>query len=447
MSSQQPNARLGQLLLEAGWNATLLAHAVSSVASERGHDLTVNRSTATRWLAGAYPRPPAPAYILEALSQRLGRPLTAADAGLTRAPARIPDWSWKADPVHHLAKLTHSQLDPRRREPLRVDVYSLAALVVPNWEDLLSRTVTRRAGVMAGRRVGRAEVEALQSMTAVFAASTSSFGGGHARTALTTYLADDVTPWLLSSATEHVHRQLLTHTAQLTILLGNMCADDNDNALAQHYHRTAAHLAAEAEDPHTYTIALRALAAHALDLGHRQPALALTEQAAATATHYSSPLAQSFTQSQLALAHARANNRPRALLALHNAEILHSHADQNLTDPFDSYPTAALHYQRARTLTALKDHPAAARAYSASLRARAPQARRARALTTALLAESQLLQGNLEESLTTWKRFLIDYPGLRSTRATDSLTTMRQVLRPYSTHPDVALLTEEAATL
>ncbi|MFD9427492.1 MULTISPECIES: hypothetical protein [unclassified Streptomyces] len=407
----------------------------------------MNRSTVTRWLAGTHPRPPAPAYILEALSRRLGRPLAAADAGLTRAPARIPDWSWEADPVHHLAKLTHSQLDPSRGKLPGAEVYSLAALTVPNWEDLLSRTTARRAGVMAGRRVGHTEVEALKSMTVFFAASTGSFGGGHARTALTAYLADDVTPWLLTHASEHVHTQLLTHAAQLTILLGNMCTDDGNNALAQHYHRSAAHLAAEAEDPHTYTIALRALASHALDLGHQQPSLTLTEQAAATAARHSSPLAQSFTQSQLALAHARAHDRPRAFLALHNAEVLHSHADQNLSDPFDSYPTAAVHFQRARTLTALREHQEADRAFHASLRARAPKARRARALTTALLAESQLLQGNLEESLTTWRRFLIDYPGLRSARATASLTTMRQVLRPYSTHPDVALLTEEAATL
>ncbi|MEU0990406.1 hypothetical protein [Streptomyces sp. NPDC005953] len=447
MPSQKPNAQLARLLMEADWSAALLAHAVSSVASERGHNLTVNRSTATRWLTGTRPRPPAPTYILEALSRRLGRPLAAADAGLTRTPGRIPAWSWTANPVDHLARLTHSQLDPSRGEPLGVDVYSLGALSIPNWEDLRAQTAARRTGVLAGHRAGHAEVEALKRMTIFFAASTGTFGGGHARTALTTYLADDLTPWLLSSASEQVQRQLLTHTAQLTILLGNMCADDNDNVLAQHYHRTAAHLAAQAEDPHTHTIAIRALASQALEIGHRRPSLALTEHAAATAKRHSSPLTQSFTQSQLALAHARANDRPRALLALHNAEILHSHADQNLTDPFDNYPTAALHYQRARTLTALKDHPAAARAYSASLRARAPQARRARALTTALLAESQLFQGNLEESLTTWKRFLIDYPGLRSTRATDSLTTMRQVLRPYSTHPDVALLTEEAATL
>ncbi|MFD6340231.1 hypothetical protein [Streptomyces sp. NPDC060131] len=447
MSSQQPNARLARLLEEAGWNATQLAHAVSAVAFEHGHDLTVYRSTATRWLTGAHPRPPASAYILEALARRLGRPLAAADAGLTRAPARIPDWSWEENPVHHLAKLTHSQLDPSRGRFLGADVYSLTVLAVPGWEDLLARTTARRAGVMAGRRVGHTEVEAMKSMTAFFATSSGTFGGGHARTALTAYLADDVTPWLLAPAGEQVHRQLLTQAAQLTILLGNMCADDGNNALGQHYHRTAAHLAAEAEDPHTYTIAIRALASHALELGHQQPSLALTEQAAATATRHSSPLTQSFTQTQLALAHARAHDRPRALFALHNAEVLHSHADQNPSDPFDSYPIAALHYQRARTLTALGERQEADRAFHASLRARAPQARRARALTTALLAESQLLQGNLEESLTTWKRFLTDYPGLRSTRATASLTTMCQALRPYSSHPDVALLTEEAATL
>ncbi|MET8825264.1 hypothetical protein ABZX40_35805 [Streptomyces sp. NPDC004610] len=349
--------------------------------------------------------------------------------------------------MHRLAELTHNQLDPSRGNPARAAAYSLSALAVPGWEDLLSQRTSRRAGVMAGRRVGRAEVEALKGATALFSASTGAFGGGHARTALTAYLADDVTQWLLASARDDVHRQLLTRTAQLTILLGNMCADDDAHALAQHYHRTAAHLAAEAGDPHTHTIAIRALATHALDLGHQQAALALTEQAAATATRHASPLTQSYTQSQLALAHARAKDRPRALLALRNAELLHSHADQNPSDPFDSYPRAALHYQRARTLSALGDHPAADHAFHASLRVRAPQARLARALTLALLAESQLIQGHLEESVSTWRRFLIDYPGLRSARATTCLTTMRKALHPYSHHPAVVRLEEEAASL
>ncbi|MFE0422574.1 hypothetical protein [Streptomyces sp. NPDC058953] len=351
--------------------------------------------------------------------------------------------------MHHLAKFTSSRLDPTREALPGADTYDPATLAVPDWGELLMRTKARRDGATAGHRVGRAEVDVLRSMTAFFATSTGTFGGGHARTALTAYLADDAVPWLLAGAADHVHRELLTYTAQLTVLLGNMCADDYAHAQAQQYHRTAAHLAAEAEDPHTYTIALRALASHALELGHRQPSLTLTEQAAATATHHSSPLVQAFAQSQLALAlaQARVQDRTRALLALKYAEVLHSHADQNPGDPFDSYPAAALSYQQARTLAALKEHKAADHAFHASLRARAPQARRARALTTALLAESQLVQGELEESLTTWRRFLDDYPGLRSARATASLTTMREVLRPYRNQPDVALLLEEAAPL
>ncbi|GAA2258325.1 hypothetical protein GCM10010232_55820 [Streptomyces amakusaensis] len=348
--------------------------------------------------------------------------------------------------MHHLAKLTHSQPALNRSGILGAEVYSLAALTVPDWENL-SRTAARRAGVLPGRRAGRAEVKVLKDMTAFFATSAGTFGGGHARTVLTACLADCATPLLLADAGDHVHRQLLTHTAQLAVLLGNMCADDDAVHLAQHHHRTAVHLAAEAEDPHTYAIAVRALAAHALELGHHRPALTLAEQAAATATRHGSPPAQAFTQTQLALAHARVQDRPRALLALRTAESLHSHADQDPDNPFDSYPTAALHYQRARTLTALRDHHAADRAFRASLRARAPQARRARALTTALLAESQLLQGSLEESISTWRRFLTDYPGLRSARATASLATMRRALRPYGAHPEVALLEEEAASL
>ncbi|MET8825080.1 hypothetical protein ABZX40_12500 [Streptomyces sp. NPDC004610] len=91
MSSQQPTAPLAQLPEEAARTAAQLAHAVSLMPPEHGDDLTVHRSTVTHRLSGTHPRPPAPVYLLEAPSRRLGRPLAAADAGLTRAPARIPD--------------------------------------------------------------------------------------------------------------------------------------------------------------------------------------------------------------------------------------------------------------------------------------------------------------------------------------------------------------------
>lgn len=90
--------------------------------------------------------------------------------------------------------------------------------------------------------------------------------------------------------------------------------------------------------------------------------------------------------------------------ALHAAERLHAQTAQEPPGPFTSYPSAALYYQRARTLTALGDHSAAAFALTTSLRTRNPQARRARALTTARLAETQLHLGHLEQATTTWTR-------------------------------------------
>ncbi|WP_424639439.1 tetratricopeptide repeat protein [Embleya sp. AB8] len=441
-----PNTRLAALLAQAGWNTSQLAAAVRVVAAEHGHTLPVDRSMVTRWLAGGRPRAPAPTYVLEALTRRLGRLVTAEEAGLTRTPTLVANWSWEVDPVQHLARLTGSQLDDDRGRVLGVSIYSLAALTIPPWEELTTPRTTARRSTTRGHRVGRAEVEATRDMTLFFARTSGQYGGGHARTTLTTYLADDVSTWLHRASGDAIRRQLLSSAAQLTIILGQMCADDGADALAQHYHRTAAHLAAEARDPHTHTVALRALATQAQELGHHRPALALALQAADIAARHTPPITQAYVRAQLAVAHAHTGDTRQALDALHAAERLHAHADQT-PGPFTGYPTAALHYQRARVLAALGDHPAAETALTTSLSARASDSRRARALTTARLAETQLHRGHLEQALTTWQRFLQDHPDLRSTRSTRRLTTMRRLLRPYAGRPDAAHVLEQAADL
>ncbi|MCC2274146.1 hypothetical protein LKL35_01625 [Streptomyces sp. ET3-23] len=65
-----------------------------------------------RWIHGARPRPPVPQYLLEVLERRLGRPVTAQEAGLSRAPATAPDASWDTDPLRNLTHLAHSELAP-----------------------------------------------------------------------------------------------------------------------------------------------------------------------------------------------------------------------------------------------------------------------------------------------------------------------------------------------
>lgn len=420
---QNPNAHLRLLLKESGWNGTQLAAAVRTVAAEHHHNLACDRSTVSRWLSGTQPRPPAPAFLTEALARRLGRPVTAQEAGLTRAPDPVVDLSWEADPLRKLAALSHADLNPTRRHLLGTGVFSLAALSVPDLADL------PRFGHAADRtltvhRAGRGELEEMQTMAKAFADAAEAHGGGHVRTALAAYLAHDVSCWLHAPAKDAVRCRLLSAAAQLTILLGTMCADDGADAEAQHYHR---------------------IAAHAHDIGHRGPAVVNLAQRAADRARSASPIVLAYTQAHLAVTQAR-HDRHAALTALTAAERLHSRADTT-PGPFTNYPLAALCYQRAQSLTALADHPGAVAALRTSLRLRTPGERHARILTHARLGESLLTIGHLEAALPHWQAFLDGYAFLHSARTTRQLDVMRRCLRPHQQHRGVKPLLARARVL
>lgn len=441
-----PNTALQLLLVQAGWNQSQLAAAIRAVAVENRHVVACDRSTVSRWLAGTHPRPPASTDLLEALSRRLSRPVAAREAGLTRTPVVVVNTSWDVDPIRKIASLAHGQLEGGGRTPLSAGAYNRSALTVPLPAELVAGTSRHQAPLPSVRRVGRVEVETLRAMTDFVAGLAAAHGGQPPLTVLTAYLARDVTAYLYAPATESVHCQILSAAAQLSILLGNICIDGQEESLAQQYHRTAAHLAADADDLTTYAIALRAMATHAHDLGHHRPALALARQAAGIAHAHAPGITRAYVQAQLAIGEAYAGNRSEALTALQAAERFHAEADQ-APGPFTSYPAAGLHYQRSRALSALGDHAGASAALAASLRTRGDAARRNRALTRARLAETLLQQGLREAALHHWHAFLDDYLALRSVSAARHLATMRQLLQPHRTHPQAARLLMRAAPL
>ncbi|NGO69894.1 hypothetical protein G5C65_16325, partial [Streptomyces sp. SB3404] len=109
-----PDSPLHQLLAQAHWSHAQLAAAIRAVAAENGQDLACDRSAVARWVHGTRPRPPVPQYLLEALGRRLGRPVTAQEAGLSQAPATALDASWDADPLRNLTRLARSELTPHQ---------------------------------------------------------------------------------------------------------------------------------------------------------------------------------------------------------------------------------------------------------------------------------------------------------------------------------------------
>ncbi|WP_370270680.1 hypothetical protein [Streptomyces sp. V4I8] len=279
-------------------------------------------------------------------------------------------------------------------------------------------------------------------MTSLFHSAAEEYGGQCVRTTLAAYLNDHVLPLLYARLREPVHQDLLSATAQLTLLLATMSADSGHDRTAQHYHTVAARLAADADDSATLAIVLRAMATHAYDLGHYSPAvLNLADQATAHARH-AAPAVQVYTQAHLAVVQAH-YDRHAALTALARAESLDSQAEST-PGPFATYPLAALHYQRARALTALGDPAGAIRALNTSLRLRTPAQHRATALTQAHLAETHLRLGHLDQAVLHWQAFLTAYPTLQSTRATHHLRTLCKQLRPHQRYRQAAALLTEA---
>ncbi|WP_241741376.1 hypothetical protein [Streptomyces sp. L2] len=259
------------------------------------------------------------------------------------------------------------------------------------------------------------------------------------------FVADRVIPVLYFPSHGQDRRNLLSAAARLVLLLGNMTADSGRSGRAQQFHRVAARFAADAGDSVTLAIALRTMAAHAYELGHRSPAvLRLSEQAVFHAND-APPAVQAYAQAHYAvlLAHY---DRQAAMEALTRAEHLHGRADAPI-GPFTAYPISAMYYQRAQALSVLGDHSASVNALTTSLRLRAATEYRAACLTRACLAEAYLRSGHLEKALTHWQAFLTAYPTLSSTRATRYLSTMSMRLRPYQRHRIARQLLDQAYLL
>ncbi|MCX4881381.1 hypothetical protein [Streptomyces sp. NBC_00847] len=426
------NTQLASLLAAANWGPAQFGAALRAVAAEQGLTLTVHLTTVRRWLEGSQPRPPLPALILECLSRRLDRRVTAHEAGLTRAPAQLVDPAWEADPMRKLFHLTRAELDPHRRALLGAGVLTATALALPAQSQTPAKSTD---SARSGRRATESDVEQLGDMATVFATWADRYGGQRMRATLAAYLTHEVEPLLRRPAPTQVHRGLLSATARLALLLGTMCADSGHHPPAQHYHQIAARLATDADDHTTLAIALRTMATHAHDLGRHTPAvLNLAEQADQHARN-APPAVRAYTTIHLAVVSAHHNPRA-AVAALARAERLHTQAHAE-PGPFSNYPAGALHYQRAQTLATLGDHTAALTALTTSLRLRTETERLPAALTHARLAETHLRLGHLEPALTHWHALLDTYPTLHSARADQRLTAAALHLRPHRHRADV----------
>ncbi|GAA3809372.1 hypothetical protein GCM10022403_049230 [Streptomyces coacervatus] len=440
MTGRSTDHPLSALLSEAQWTGGELARAVNSAGTTIGLRLRYDRTSVAHWLSGSRPRGTVADIVAAVLSRRLDRPVTTADTGLLVAPAR-PFPAPGSDPVDALLTLCRTDLDAGSRSRVTGVVYVPVQPTVHETGQRprkSPRVQVARQGTP--RQVREEDLRRMQAMTALFAGLTETHGGAHARTALAAYLSDDVGHVLTGSGP--LRGKALGDTARLAHLLGLMTQDAHRDGLAQHYFHASLALGALGDDRPAVAVTLRALSAQALRLGHLRHAHELAERAVAAAAN-GEPALRAFTYAQRAVAHAHLRRAAQARADLAEAERQHARG-MGPPGPFTSYPRAALEYQSAQTLAALRDDEAAVAALRRSVAERSVEDRRGRALTRARLAELLAGQGELDEACRHWHAFLDDCPYIRSARADDHLTALLRTARRLSRCSEIRAVRERA---
>ncbi len=434
-----PNPGLDHLLDQARWTRTQLAQQVNRLGPQVGLDLTYDRTAVAHWIAGTQPKPQVRALIVEALSARLGRPVTHEEAGLKAAPP--PTGVFRTDTVEELIDLGRATMDPSRRSVLAATVFS-AALSVPAF--------TLPAGaadepVAPGRRtvrVGSSQVQSVRTMTERIADILDELGAGHAMPMACAFLVNTVGPWLRAQATESVRKEMLAAASDLTYLTGWMAMYEKAHGLGQRYYVQALGLAREAEDRITYCRTLRGMSLQASSLGHGPKALELADSAAEAAP-VAGPRLVAFLRGQQAHSASMTGLRHQAHARLKEAESALSKADDR-RDAIGGYDQTAYLFHVSHVLYEEQDFSGSVEALKQSIRLQPGQERQGRVHAYALLAQRQLRMGHLDAACESWSRFLDEYEHVSSHRGDDHFRTMRAELRQHSTARPVRALSVRA---
>jgi hypothetical protein len=439
MAKRDPNKALGRLLAESRWTHRQFARAVNRVGTETGTPLRYDESAVSHWLSGTVPRSAVRVCILEALSRRLGRPVTHAEAGL---PVPHDHFPTAADTVEGLIDLGRHDMDPSRRSVLGTGLFSVA-LTIPGWPDVIGRA----EAVQSGRttRIGMNEVDMVTAMTERVSELDDQFGGRHARPMAASFMVNTVASYLRADAPEDVHKAMLSAASDLLYLTGYMAVDEGLQGLAQRYYVKALELAGASEDHLTYCTTLRGMSVQAVDLRHGAKAMELAD-AAAAASPKAGPRMQAFLLGQQAHASAQIGDRAGALRYIREAESAMDRAESR-GKIFGSYDPSALNYHISQVRYELGDAHGAVEALQQSDRLLYDVYRRTRVRQRTYLAERQFEIGHLEAACATWHQALDDYPMVQSGRADDRIRTMFSLLRPHLKNATARDLYDRARTV
>jgi hypothetical protein len=393
------------------------------VGSEVGMPFGYDETAVPHWVAGTLPRKVVRPLILEALSRKLGRAVTACAAGFAPSPELC---GHAPDTLAGLAELGSADMDPSRRSVLGAALFSAAA-AIPGWPDVRDRLEKLRSDPHA--RIGQPEVSAIVAMTEHISDLDDKFGGRMARPLAAAFLVNTIVPALRATAPDEVKNALRSAAADHLYLTGYMAMDERQDGLAQQYYTKALELAGAAGDHLTYCTTLRGMSVQAVDLGHGALAVRLAD-AAASASPQAGPRMLAFLVGQQAHAAAQTGDRAGALARIREAEAAMEKAESR-AKAFGSYDPSALNYHVGQVRYELGDVAGSIESLELADRLREPAYRRTRVRYNAMIAERKLAVGRLEEACIDWHRVLDDYPHVQSGRCDDRVRVMLSAIGPH----------------
>lgn len=283
------------------------------------------------------------------------------------------------------------------------------------------------------RRVGEADVAAVEAMTQDFRRLDNLYGGGHVRSAVVGFLHADVGPLLREGRyDEATGRSLFAAAAQLTHLAGWMAYDAEEHGLAQRYLIQALEFARVAGDLGFGGEVLAGMSHQAVYLGHAAHGVDLARAAQQTAARAGIPALTAEAAATEAHAHALRGDSAATSRALHVAEISFDRDEKSDRPAWLRYLDEA--YLSAKFAHCLRDlnRPATAASFALKSLNMDDAFVRGRVFNTALLASIRAQQGELEQAIAVGNDALALSQRLRSARSDRYLQDLEHRLAPFT---------------
>ncbi|MER5843642.1 sporulation protein [Streptomyces prasinus] len=446
--SREPNAQLIAVMEQAKVSNKGLAKRMKDTAAARGINLGTTHVSVQRWRDGTGIQPQTAAIMADVLSTKLGHRITPGDLGFfdhaqPAAPQPVGYPSTVPEVLSTLGSLADENVGTPVDDRLIVADGDLSSAV-------LSWMIARPDGIQADRagrqRVGMRDVRAIRDAAGMFMQLDFKYGGGHGHKALRHYFRHEVLPLLDVSYSKQVGTALFGAAAEVSQLLAWTAYDTGNHRLAHRYLSSTLRLTQVIDDRMFGARILGNLSHQANYLGNHAQAVQLARAAVEGAKGRATPRAMSNYWAMEARALSNAGEKAGAARAMNEAERHFEHADSAEDPAWLSYfDEAELTGEFCHCFRDLRMRREAVEQAQRAVDSTDPAYARTLGFCRMVLAQSQLIDGELEAAVTTASLAVEDGDSLQSSRFQRYVTDFQAEVSTHAAHPAVVAFNEKVS--